>query len=198
MVEHRLDVTRAGGSIPSARTMKYILVFCSAHDLEDKYVQPAREFAKLIAEHGYGLIWGGSDHGLMGTIAHTAKDAGGQIVGVSMELVKHAAMKDAHEMTIANDVSERKATMLSKADAVAVLVGGIGTFDEVTEVIELKREGMHSKPIVALNTDNFYEGFKVQLQKMKDDGFIKMPLDEIMHFADTPIDAIEFLDKSLL
>ena len=177
--------------------MKYILVFCSAHELADKYVEPACEFAKLLAKRGYGLVWGGSDHGLMGKIAHVAKDSGARIVGVSMEIVKHKAMADAHEMTIAKDVSERKALLLSKADAVAVLVGGIGTFDEVTEVIELKREGMHNKPIVALNTDNFYKGFKVQLQKMKDDGFIKMPLDDIMHFADSPIDAIEFLGKSL-
>src|SRR3989338_2322230 len=129
----------------------------------------------------------------MHVVAHGVKEAGGRIVGVSLELLKDMAMKDAHEMIIAKDFSERKATMLNRCDAIAVLVGGLGTLDEITEVLELKKHNLHTKPVLVLNTANFYDGLKMQLQKMKERGFIKRPLDELIHFSDTPRDALSFL-----
>lgn len=177
--------------------MKYIAVFCSANDLEEKYTKPAKEFAQLIAKNGFNLVWGGSDRGLMKIIASGVKDAGGKIVGISMELLKHQARKEADEMIIAKDLTERKATILARSDAIAVLVGGIGTLDEVTEFLELKKHSIHNKPIVVLNTENFYQGLKVQLQKMKDDGFIEKPLDELIHFADSPEEAINYINERL-
>lgn len=177
--------------------MKYIAVFCSANELEEKYTKPATTFARLLAKHGYGLVWGGSDHGLMRAVASTVQKANGKIVGISMELLRHIARKNADEMIIAKDLSERKATLLKRADAIAVLVGGIGTLDEITEILELKKHGLHQKPIVVLNTENFYEGLKVQLQKMKDDGFITRSLDELIYFADQPEEAINYLNERL-
>ena len=177
--------------------MKYIAVFCSANDLEEKYVKPAKEFARLVVKHNFDLIWGGSDKGLMKAIASEVQEGGGKIIGISMELLKEAARKDADEMIIAKDLRERKATMLKRADAIAVLVGGIGTLDEITEILELKKHGLHNKPIVILNTENFYEGLKVQLQKMKDDGFLTKPLPELIYFANTPQKAIDYINDSL-
>lgn len=173
--------------------MKYIAVFCSANELADKYTQPAKEFSRSLVKNGYHLIWGGSDRGLMKVIASEVQQAGGKIIGISVELLKHAARKDADEMIITKDLGERKKTMLKRADAIVVLVGGIGTLDEITEILEFKKHGLHSKPIVILNTENFYEGLKVQLQKMKDDGFIKRPLDQLIFFADSPQEAIDHL-----
>ncbi len=177
--------------------MKKILVFCSANDLEEKYTKPSREFAKLIATNGYSLVWGGSDKGIMKLTASTVQENGGKIYGVSMELLKANARVGADEMIIAKDFSERKATMLAKADAIAVLVGGIGTLDEITEVLELKKHDIHNKPIVFLNTENFYEGFKIQLEKMQEDGFLTKTLDEFAYFADTPNEAIEYINKNI-
>ena len=87
--------------------------------------------------------------------------------------------------------------MLLRSDAVVVLVGGIGTLDELTEVIELKKQGKHNKPIIVLNTENFYAGLKTQLQKMEDDGFTPRPINELVYFADQPEEAIAHLKKSL-
>lgn len=187
--------------------MKYVAVFCSAQNIDRKYSDPAEEFARLLAQHKYGLVWGGTDVGLMKTIAAGVREGGGKLIGVSMELLKHLIRDDVDEKIIAKDLSERKAVMLERCDAIVMLVGGIGTLDEITEVLALKKHELHNKPIVVLNTENFYEGLKVQLQKMKDDGFITkklkdgskppMPLDELLYFADTPQEAIVFIDRSL-
>lgn len=177
--------------------MKHILIFCSANELEEKYTKPAKKFAKLLAKAGFHLVWGGSNTGLMKVIASEVQQNGGKIIGVSMELIKALARKDADEMIIAKDLRERKETMLARADAIAVLVGGIGTLDETTEVLELKKHRQHNKPIVVLNTENFYEGLKVQLQKMEDDGFLTRPLNEMIYFADTPEDAINYIKTAL-
>ncbi len=177
--------------------MKYIAIFCSANELADKYVQPAREVSRLIAEKGYHLVWGGTDRGLMREVAEGVQSGGGKLVGVSLEVYKDFARKNADEMIITKTLGERKATMLLRSDAILVLVGGIGTLDELTEVIELKKQGHHHKPIIVLNTDNFYEGLKVQLQKMKDDGFILEALDEWVYFADHPEEAVAYLQGQL-
>lgn len=177
--------------------MKKIAVFCSANDLAEKYITPAKESARLIGKNGYHLVWGGSDKGLMRIVASSVRAGGGKLYGVSVTHLHAIAMKDADEMTIAKDLGERKAAMLKQADAILVLVGGIGTLDEITEMIELKKHGLHDKPIVVLNTDNFYDGLKIQLQKMKDDGFLTKSMDELVYFADKPEEAIEYIRNSL-
>lgn len=177
--------------------MKYIAVFCSANELADKYVQPAREFAKLLGETGYHLVWGGTNRGLMREVAEGVQAGGGKLVGVSLEIYKDFARQNADEMIIAKTLGERKAVMLLRSDAIVVLVGGIGTLDELTEVLELKKQRHHNKLIVVLNTENFYEGLKVQLQKMKDDGFFTESLDDWVYFADKPEEAVAYLQKHL-
>ena len=177
--------------------MKNITVFCSASDLDDKYIKPAEEFARLLPKHGYDLVWGGSNEGLMKAIASAIKEDGGKLIGVSVEFYKHLLREDSDEKIIAKTLGERKATMLLRGDAIAVLVGAIGTLDELTEVIELKKQGHHNKPIVILNTENFYEGLRIQLQKMKDDGFIPNNLNELIYFANTPQEAIGYINNAL-
>lgn len=179
------------------KRMKYICVFCSANDLEEKYIRPAKEFAKIMTGAGYHLVWGGSNVGLMKIIASEVQKGGGKLIGVSIDIFSDVVKKDADEVIMASSLGERKATMLLRSDAIAVLVGGIGTLDEVTEILELKKQKIHDKPVVVLNTENFYEGLKVQLQKMRDDGFILTPLDELIYFADSPTEALTYLHDRL-
>lgn len=114
-----------------------------------------------------------------------------------MEMLKDTRKLDADEMIIAKDLSERKKLLLEKSDAIVVMVGGIGTLDEATEVLELKKHGAHNKPIVFLNTDNFYGGLKSQLEKMEREGFLPKRLSELTYFAAAPYDAISFIEKEL-
>ncbi|MEV0070701.1 MULTISPECIES: TIGR00730 family Rossman fold protein [unclassified Amycolatopsis] len=172
-----------------------ICVFLSAADLDERYTEPAREFADLVGKGGHTLVWGGSDRGLMKVVADGVQASGGRLVGISVELLRAAARKDADEMVITADLAERKALLLSRSEAVVVLAGGLGTLDEVTEVLELKKHGLHHKPIVLLNTDGFYDGLILQLRRMEDDGFLPLPLDDLVHFAAEPADVLAYLES---
>ncbi|MFA9288634.1 MAG: TIGR00730 family Rossman fold protein [Weeksellaceae bacterium] len=173
--------------------MKYIGIFCSASDLNKKYTDPACILAEKLALSGYDLVWGASDRGLMKLIADAVQTAGRKLIGVTIDVYKDVARETIDELIVAKTLGERKATILLRSDAIVVLVGGVGTLDELTDVLELKKQGMHNKPIIVLNTLNFYDGLKVQLQKMKADGFIDRDLKDLIYFADTPEDAINYL-----
>ena len=170
-----------------------ITVFCSANKLDDRYTAPAAAFARLLGEQGHTLVWGGSDAGLMGVIADEARAGGGRLVGINVEMLAHRGYPDADEMVMTRDLAERKAQLLGRADAIAVLVGGVGTLDEVGEVIELKKHGAHSKPIVFLDTDGFYAGLRLQLERMEQDGFLPRALDTLVRFAADPAEALDYL-----
>lgn len=183
------DVFVAKPNSTADRGLK-VCVFCSANDLDKKYVKPAQELATLLAQNGHTLVYGGSDNGLMKVMASGVQAGGAKVVGVSVEYLRDVAKKDADEMHFAKDLSERKALMLELADVLVVLVGGIGTLDEVTEVMEHKKHGHHDKPIIILNTDGFYDGFRTQLTRMEKEGFFWHPLDEYVRFCETPQEVI--------
>lgn len=143
------------------------------------------------------MVFGGSDTGLMKVVADEVQKNGGEVIGVSMSTFHHLARKDVNEMILAKDLGERKAIMLDRSVAIVALVGGLGTLDELVHIAELKRQKSHAKPIVVLDTDNFYEGLKIQFQKMEKDGFNQFDMDEYIKFIKTPKDAIEYIEKEL-
>ena len=177
--------------------MKNVCVFLSARDVADKYVESAQELGKLLAQNEYGFVFGGSDEGLMKVMSSSVQQAGGFVMGVTVEMLKDSRKMDADEMIITADLSERKRIMNEKSQAIIVMVGGIGTLDEVTELLELKKHGIHQKPIIFLNTDNFYEGLKIQLMKMENEGFLSKKLEEMVFFADEPHQVIEYLSEKI-
>lgn len=173
-----------------------ITVFCSARDLSEVYTKPAVELAYLIAHGGHTLIWGGTNKGLMKQIADAAQAGGAKIVGISVELLKDVVRKNADEIIIAKTMGERKALLLSRADTIVVLVGGLGTLAEAMEVADFKKLGVHKKPIIFLNTNNFYEGLIKQLHTMHEEGFIAPELNSLFSFARTPQEVMSFLSLS--
>ncbi|OAR22268.1 Rossman fold protein, TIGR00730 family [Streptomyces sp. ERV7] len=173
-----------------------ICVFLSAADLADRYTRPAREFGELLGKAGHTLVWGGSDSGLMKVVADGAQEAGGRLVGVSVDFLAVSARANADEMLFAKDLAERKALLLEKADAVVIMVGGTGTLDEATEILELKKHGKHTKPVVLLNTAGFYDGLKEQFRRMDDEGFLPLPLTDLVFFAEDAVAALAYLEES--
>ncbi|MBP2405324.1 TIGR00730 family Rossman fold protein [Streptomyces syringium] len=174
----------------------HISVFCSAADLDDCYTTPAREFAELIGKGGHTLVWGGSESGLMKVMADGVQAHGGRLVGISVEFLAAKARKNADEMVITKDLAERKAQLLARADAIVIMVGGTGTLDEATEILELKKHGMHSKPVVLLNAAGFYDGLKQQFQRMDAEGFLPLPLADLVFFAEDGVGAMAYLEES--
>ncbi|WP_028805290.1 TIGR00730 family Rossman fold protein [Streptomyces sp. 142MFCol3.1] len=173
-----------------------ICVFLSAADLDDRYTRPAREFAELLGKDGHTLVWGGSDVGLMKVVADGVQEAGGRLLGVSVDFLAAKARVGADEMIVARDLAERKALLLEKADAVVIMVGGTGTLDEATEILELKKHGRTDKPVVLLNTAGFYDGLKQQFRRMEAEGFLPRPLTELVFFAEEPVGALAYLEES--
>ncbi|MEU0405038.1 TIGR00730 family Rossman fold protein [Streptomyces sp. NPDC006197] len=174
-----------------------ICVFLSAADLDERYTAPARDFATLLGKSGHTLVWGGSDTGLMKVVADGVQEAGGRLVGVSVDFLAHKARPNADQMVIAGNLAERKALLLAKSDAIVVMVGGTGTLDEATEILELKKHGKHSKPVVLLNTAGFYDGLKTQFRRMEEEGFLPLPLTDLAFFADDGRAALAYLESSL-
>ncbi|MFV8228717.1 TIGR00730 family Rossman fold protein [Mycolicibacterium fortuitum] len=174
-----------------------ICVFLSAADLDERYTEPARAFAELVGKGGHTLVWGGSDKGLMKVVADEVQASGGRLVGISVEFLRQQARAGADEMVITADLSERKAVLLERSDALMVMPGGLGTLDEATEILELRKHRRHDKPVVLLNTAGFYDGLVIQLRRMEQDGFLPVPLDELVFVAEEPDAAMEYLERAV-
>ncbi len=171
-----------------------VCVFCAANDVDAKYTEPAKELAKQLGEKKHNLIWGGDDTGLMKVMADGVSQNGGKIIGISVEMLRHKARKQADEMVFAKDIPERKAIMIERADVILLLAGGIGALSEAATVLVQRKHKKHSKPIIVLNTDGFYTGLRQQLEHMSAEGFLTMNFDEACYFAATPMEVIERLD----
>ena len=174
-----------------------ICVFLSGADLDERYTRPAREFAELIGKGGHTLVWGGSDTGLMKVVADGVQETGGRLLGISVRFLRDWARKDADEMVIAEDLAERKALLLAGSDALVVMAGGLGTLDEATEILELRKHRLHDKPVVLLNTAGFYDGLILQLRRMEAEGFLPVPLADLVFFADEGAGALAQLEESV-
>lgn len=172
-------------------------VFLSAADLSEQYTEPAREFGKLLGAGGHTLVWGGSDVGLMKVLADSVQEAGGRLVGVSVEFLQAKARVGADEMIVTPDLARRKAELLRLSDALVVMVGGTGTLDEATEILELKKHGLHAKPVVLLNSAGFYDGLELQLRRMDAEGFLPLPLSQLVYVAQDGADALAYLQEQL-
>ena len=136
-----------------------ICVFCSSSGaLAQSYYDAARQFGAKLANLGHSLVYGGADVGLMGEVAHAVTQGGGYVIGVMPEILKDKRISytAADEMVITSDMRERKAEMVARADAFVALPGGFGTLEELLEVLTLRQLQEHTKPIVLLNTLDFY------------------------------------------
>lgn len=180
-----------------------VCLFCSSNELPEKYTRPATELARLLAEAGNDLVYGGSSHGLMGLVAREMQTVGAHVTGITIPVYSATIHRGVDELIMAKTLGERKAAMLERSEAILVLVGGIGTLDELTELIELKRQLHHDKQIVVLNTDGFYDGFRMQLTRIAQEGMLKagenahIPvkmLDEFVRFVSRPEDVLPLLE----
>ncbi|MFD6194358.1 TIGR00730 family Rossman fold protein [Streptomyces sp. NPDC060275] len=173
-----------------------VCVFLSAADLDERYVRPAREFAEMLGKGGHTLVWGGSDTGLMKVVADGVRETGGRLAGVSVEFLRSWAREDAEEMAFAKDLAERKALLLAGSDAVVVMAGGLGTLDELTEILELRKHGLHTKPVVLLNAAGFYDGLILQLRRMEEEGFLPRSVDDLVFTTDQGAAALTYIEET--
>lgn len=146
--------------MPALNQIKNIAVFCASADgIHPIYRAAATELGQALAQRNIGLIYGGARVGLMQAVAEGSLSHGGRVVGVIPEvLVNHEVAHDGlTELHITSNMHTRKAMMGERSDAFIILPGGFGTLEELYEVLAWQTIGIHSKPIVLLNTNGFYD-----------------------------------------
>ncbi|MGO4443253.1 TIGR00730 family Rossman fold protein [Mycobacterium sp. 2YAF39] len=171
-----------------------VCVFLSASDLDERYTRPARDLAQRLGKAGHTLVWGGSDTGLMKVVADGVQETGGRLIGISVDFLREWARGDADEMVFADNLAMRKALLVARSEAVVVMAGGLGTLDEATDILEQRKHGLHDKPVVLLNMAGFYDGLVRQLRRMEEDGFLPVPLDDMIFVTDDGATAIAYLE----
>lgn len=142
-------------------TIGSVCLFCgSSNAAAPEYLRAASDFGRAMAEGGVRLVYGGGGVGLMGAAARAAHEAGGDVLGIIPEfLCTREAIYDAVETRIVPNMRERKQVMFEESDAFAVLPGGIGTLEEVVELLSWKRLDLHAKPIVFIDIGGFWRPF---------------------------------------
>lgn len=156
--------------------MKKICVFCgSANGNDPKYIDLAKQVGELIASKNLGLVYGGGKVGLMGAVADTVLAKKQEVIGVIPESlmsaeVAHAGLTHLH---VVKGMHERKLMMYNYSDAFLILPGGMGTLDEMFEIITWAQLKYHSKPIYLLNEFGFFDSLINFIHHSSGQGFIK-------------------------
>ena len=136
-----------------------VCVYCASSDAADPaYMEAAGAFGKALAEEGLRLVYGGGNIGLMGACARAAHAAGGKVLGVMPEFLRQREILYGDvETIVVGSMHERKMVMFEQSDAFVVLPGGVGTLEEVVEMMSWRRLEVHRKPIVFYSPGGFWE-----------------------------------------
>jgi uncharacterized protein (TIGR00730 family) len=172
-----------------------LAVYCGSATPENPvYIEAARAVGRGLAERGIGVVYGGGRLGLMGAVADSALEAGGEVIGVIPEALVGAevAHKGCTELHVVKNMHERKARFTDLSDGFVTIPGGVGTMDELWEAISWAQLGYHSKPVGVLNVAGFYDQLVAFNRNMIDVGFIREAHAGIM-IVDDALDGL--LDK---
>ncbi|MCG8614702.1 MAG: TIGR00730 family Rossman fold protein [Desulfobacterales bacterium] len=155
--------------------MKRVCVYCGSSDgKKAEYKAAARELGAAMLEKDIGLVYGGAQIGIMGEIADTVVDGGGEVIGI---MPKSLADREIYHtgltrLEIVNSMHERKAMMAELSDGFIALPGGLGTIEEIFEVLTWAQLGFHRKPCALLNAIGYYDHLSAFLNHTVIEGFV--------------------------
>ncbi|HPF51972.1 MAG TPA: TIGR00730 family Rossman fold protein [Draconibacterium sp.] len=173
-----------------------ICVFCSSSNaISDVYFQEANKLGTLIGEGNHILINGGANVGLMEAVTIAASKAGAKTVGIIPEKMIHRSLasNNSHEVIVTPDMMERKARMRELSDAFVALPGGFGTLEEILEVMTLRQLSYHTKPIVFVNTNGFFDDLFRQFERSYNEMFAKDVYKKLYFVANTAEEAFDYI-----
>jgi len=160
------------------KTISSVCVYCgSSTGRGDGYLTAGRRFGNALANAGIRLVYGGGTKGIMGAVAAGCLEKGGKVTGIIPRfLIKWEATENAHtgldNLIVTEDMHQRKHQMFDHSDAFVALPGGIGTVEEIVEIMTWAQLGRHEKPMVFANVGGFWEPFLSLLDHMRAEGFI--------------------------
>jgi uncharacterized protein (TIGR00730 family) len=179
----RRDLMQQRNSKPTParrRRIRNICVYCGSNvGANPAYAVAARTLGGEMARERIGLVYGGGGLGLMGELARSVLEHGGRVTGIIPAFLseREHMLRDADELIVVEDMHQRKKLMFDKSDAFVALPGGIGTLEELVEQLTWAQLGRHTKPIVLVNIDHFWDPFLALLQHMSREVFIRPDMD---------------------
>jgi uncharacterized protein (TIGR00730 family) len=157
-----------------------VCVYCgSGPGTNPRFVESAIALGKIFAENDVRLVYGGGSVGLMGAIAKSVLEHGGAVTGIIPDFLRarENALTRVQEMIVTPDMHERKRLMFERSDAFVALPGGVGTLEELVEMLTWQQLGRHAKPILLANVDGFWEPLMALLAHMRAAQFIRPNLE---------------------
>ncbi len=159
-----------------SQIVKSVCVYCGASSgTSESFVNIAKELGRELAGRGIRLVYGGGGIGLMGAVADATMAAGGHVIGIIPQHLERAELghRGLTELKIVDTMHTRKRMMFDMSDAFIILPGGMGTLDETFEIITWRQLGMHDKPIILVNHDNYWAPFLGLIDHVVDNGFAR-------------------------
>lgn len=157
------------------RRLNRICVYCGSSDvIREPYLEAAIEMGQELASQGLTLVYGAGGTGMMGVLADACLEQGGRVVGVIPKIFNthHLVHKGLSELHVTDNMHARKAMMAELGDAFVALPGGLGTFEELFEILTWAQIGLHSKPVGVLNVDGYYDPLLELIQRAQSNGFM--------------------------
>jgi uncharacterized protein (TIGR00730 family) len=155
--------------------LRSICVYCGSNSgAAPEYADAARLLGRSMAAAGIRLVYGGGSVGLMGLVARSVLEHDGDVTGIIPQFLKdrEVMLKEVSELVVTADMHERKRIMFERSDAFVALPGGIGTLEEVVEIMTWAQLDQHEKPILIANINGFWDPLVGQFQRMTADGFL--------------------------
>ena len=175
---------------------RYLCVYCGAAEKVDKeYLGYAESLGKLIAESNFNLVYGGGRHGLMGRVANAVLLNGGIVVGITTSQLDESEGKPTglQEFHVVDTMHTRKMKMFKKADAFIIMPGGYGTLDEFFEILTWKKLGIHNKPIIVANLNNYWDPLMDLLNHIMDNDFSSKQFAKLVQVASSLEEVMEMV-----
>ena len=176
--------------------MKNISIFCGAHEGKNpKYAQSAKIISEAIAKKGINVVFGGGNVGLMKIISDTALDNDVEVLGISLKSL-HAlelANPRLNEIVVTDTLVDRKDEFMSRSDAFIVLPGGVGSLDELAEIMASNQLGIINKPVGILNTEGYYDHLLKWFDKAVEEGFISSANLKELLVSDNPEELVDLV-----
>ena len=176
--------------------MKNISIFCGAHEGKNpKYAQSAKIISEAIAKKGINVVFGGGNVGLMRIISDTALDNDVEVLGISLKSL-HAlelANPRLNEIVVTDTLLDRKDEFMSRSDAFIVLPGGVGSLDELAEIMASNQLGIINKPVGILNTEGYYDHLLKWFDKAVEEGFISSANLKELLVSDNPEELVDLV-----
>ncbi|WP_119062174.1 TIGR00730 family Rossman fold protein [Dichotomicrobium thermohalophilum] len=179
-----------------SETIRSVCVYCgSGCGTNPRYVEAARQLGKDLAGSNIRLTYGGGSNGLMGTVARAVMEHGGAVTGIIPEslVAIEKPYEDLNELVVTRDLHERKMLMFKRSDAFVALPGGIGTLEELVEQLTWVQLAHHQKPVVIVNTDDYWRQFLDLMEQMRAEGFIREGLEPAFHVLEEAASVVPFL-----